>query len=66
MANTPITIGYAGVTQPGANGTPNIIGPDAIRVPAIKESATPSSKVKPIPIAIGIPANAVAPDITIP
>ena len=31
MANTPITIGYAGVTQPGANGTPNIIGPDAIR-----------------------------------
>ena len=36
MANTPITIGYAGVIHPGAKGTPKIIGPDAIKVPEIK------------------------------
>ena len=66
MAKTPITIGYAGVIHPGANGTPKIIGPEAINVPEINDSATPSSKDRPIPIAIGIPAKAVAPEIIIP
>ena len=65
-ANAAITIGTAGVTQPGAIGSPKNIGPAPIKVPAIKLNATPSSKVNPSPIAIGTAANAVAPEITMP
>ena len=65
-AKAAITIGNAGVIQPGAIGSPKKIGPEAIRVPAIKLNATPSSKVRPKPIATGTAANAVAPEITIP
>ena len=52
--------------HPGAKGTPKIIGPDAIKVPEINDNATPSSNESPIPIAIGIPANAVAPEMISP
>ena len=43
-----------------------IIGPAVIKVLAIKQQATASSKDKPSAITTGAPANAVAPDITIP
>ena len=66
VANAAMTIGNAGVIQPGAIGSPKNIGPDAINVPATKLKATPSSKDKPSPIATGTAAKAVAPDITIP
>ena len=61
-----ITKGSAGVTQPGARGSPNIIGPDVISVLAIREQATACSKLKPKAITIGAPAKAVAPEITKP
>ena len=47
-------------------GSPKNIGPEAIKEPATKLKATPSSNDKPKPIATGTAANAVAPDITIP
>ena len=65
-AKAAITIGTAGVTHPGAIGSPKKMGPAPIKVPAIKLKATPSSKVRPSPIAIGTAAKAVAPEITIP
>ena len=65
-AKAAITIGNAGVIHPGAIGSPNNIGPEAINVPAIKLKATPSSKLRPSPIATGTAANAVAPEITMP
>ena len=61
-----ITSGNAGVTQPGASGSPNIIGPEVIKILAIKQTARASSKFKPNAIATGAPANAVAPEITSP
>ena len=66
LARAPITIGTAGVTQPGAIGSPNISGPALIREPATNETATASSKVSPSFIARGAAANAVAPLITMP
>ena len=61
-----ITSGNAGVTQPGASGSPNIIGPDVIKMLAIKQHATACSKLKPSAITTGAPANAVAPAIIRP
>ena len=61
-----ITKGNAGVTHPGARGSPNIIGPAVIKVLAINEHATACSKLKPSAITTGAPANAVAPAITSP
>ena len=61
-----ITKGRAGVTHPGAKGSPKIIGPAVIKVLAMKQHATASSKDKPSAITTGAPANAVAPDMTIP
>ena len=61
-----MTIGTAGVTQPGAIGSPNIIGPAEIKVPATILKATASSNVNPSFIAKGAAAKAVAPEITRP
>ena len=61
-----ITKGSAGVTHPGASGSPNIMGPDVIRKLAISEQATACSKLNPSAITTGAPASAVAPDITKP
>jgi hypothetical protein len=65
-ARAPITIGTAGVIHPGAIGSPNINGPADIKVPDIRLKAIASLKDKPIAIAIGAAANAVAPEITKP
>jgi hypothetical protein len=61
-----MTIGTAGVTQPGAIGSPKIKGPDEIKVPATILKATASSKLKPSFMAKGAAAKAVAPEITRP
>ena len=61
-----ITSGNAGVTQPGANGSPKIIGPDVIKKLAIKHTATACMKVKPKASTTGAPARAVAPEIIKP
>ena len=61
-----ITNGSAGVTHPGANGSPKTIGPDVIRMLAISAQATACSKLKPSAITTGAPANAVAPAIIRP
>jgi hypothetical protein len=42
--------GSAGVTHPGASGSPNIMGPDVIRKLAISEQATACSKLNPKPL----------------
>ena len=47
-------------------GSPKIIGPAEIKVPATILKATASSKVKPSFIAKGAAAKAVAPEITRP
>ena len=44
-----ITSGRAGVTHPGAKGSPKMIGPAVIKVLAMKQHATASSKDNQVP-----------------
>ena len=54
------------MTHPGAIGSPKIIGPAEIKVPATILKATASSKFSPSFIANGAAAKAVAPEMTKP